>query len=180
MLKEKIEKLIAQSMKEHNADKLSVYREVKCVIDNHVKVKGNIDEQTEIQLVSKLIKERKDDIKDFRAGRRQDLVDKAENDIAILQTLIPSQASADEIEKALRQCPCWDEGMEGLFKNRMGEAIKYIKSVLPTADGSEVANIVKIYVFRPLSQGLYFNSHFSYGFECFGFVIIRACQKISL
>ncbi len=49
-------------------------------------------------MIDKLVKQRKDSISQFSSAGRQDLVDKEEAELVVLQTYMPQQLSASEVE----------------------------------------------------------------------------------
>ena len=66
-----------------------------------------VDERTELDdaavssIVEKLIKQRKDSISQFQAAGRADLVAAEEAELVVLQTYLPEQLSASEVEAAV-------------------------------------------------------------------------------
>jgi uncharacterized protein len=60
------------------------------------------DEQVEA-LLRKEVKQRRDSIDAFRKGNRQDLIDKEQAEIEILQVYLPAQMSREEIEVVARE-----------------------------------------------------------------------------
>lgn len=56
-----------------------------------------LDDAAVIAIVDKLVKQRKDSIEQFKAGGRQDLVDKETAELAVLEGYLPQRLSADEI-----------------------------------------------------------------------------------
>lgn len=66
-----------------------------------------VDERIELAdtaisaIVEKLIKQRRDSISQFQTAGRQDLVDTEQAELAILQTYMPEQLSAAEVDAAV-------------------------------------------------------------------------------
>ena len=60
-----------------------------------------LDDAAVAAIVETLIKQRRDSISQFRAAGRQELVDAEEAELAVLQSYMPEQMSADEIEAAV-------------------------------------------------------------------------------
>ncbi|MBS1184836.1 MAG: hypothetical protein H6R09_437 [Proteobacteria bacterium] len=66
-----------------------------------------VDERTELDdaavssIVEKLIKQRKDSISQFQAAGRADLVAAEQAELVVLQTYLPEQLSASEVEAAV-------------------------------------------------------------------------------
>ena len=56
-----------------------------------------------LNLLQSLIKQRKDSIQSFRAGGRNDLIDKEEKEIEIITRFLPKQLSEEEIKKLIEK-----------------------------------------------------------------------------
>jgi uncharacterized protein YqeY len=57
-----------------------------------------LDDAQVTSVLEKMIKQRKESLTQFQAGNRQDLVDKESSEITLLQTYLPSQLSAAELD----------------------------------------------------------------------------------
>ncbi len=60
-----------------------------------------LDDTAVCSIVEKLIKQRKDSISQFQAAGRDDLVAAEQAELAVLQTYLPEQLSAAEVEAAV-------------------------------------------------------------------------------
>ena len=56
-----------------------------------------LDDAAVTAIIDKLVKQRKDSITQFRAGNRQDLVDKEAAELLVLEAYLPQRLGADEI-----------------------------------------------------------------------------------
>jgi uncharacterized protein len=56
-----------------------------------------LDDAAVIAIVDKLVKQRKDSITQFTAGKRQDLVDKEAAELLVLEAYLPQRLGADEV-----------------------------------------------------------------------------------
>src|SRR5215475_844031 len=93
---------IAAAMKARDASRLSALRMLKAAVMNKSVEKGrDLDDGEVLQVVSSLVKQRRDSIEQFSKAGRNDLVDKETAEIAILETYLPPAASADEIDAAI-------------------------------------------------------------------------------
>jgi uncharacterized protein YqeY len=102
LLREKVNGDIAAAMKAKNAARLSALRMVKAAIMNKGIEKGrDLDDPEVLQVVSSLVKQRRDSIEQFSKAGRTDLVDKETAEIAVLEEYLPPAASAEEIEAAV-------------------------------------------------------------------------------
>ncbi len=90
-----------------------------------------------ISVLQKEAKKRKESIELFRQGKRDDLVQKEEVDLAIIMGYLPKEMSREEIEKVVL-----DLKRKGFteFNTLMREAMKVMKG---RADGKLVGEVVK-------------------------------------
>lgn len=96
---EKLKKDIVDALKEKNTLKLQTLRGVKGDIDlQHINKKIEIDDALVIDVLSHQIKSRKESIIEFKKGNREDLVNKTNEEIELLQEYLPKQLSVDEIK----------------------------------------------------------------------------------
>jgi uncharacterized protein YqeY len=101
-LNEKIGADIAGAMKARDQPRLSALRMLKAAIMNKGVEKGRDLEDAEVlQVVSTLVKQRRDSIEQFAKAGRTDLVDKETAEIGVLESYLPPAASAAEIEAAV-------------------------------------------------------------------------------
>lgn len=99
-MREKILKDIIEAMKAKEKEKLSVLRMIKGAMQlEEINLKRELNDVEMTQIISKQIKTRKDSIKEFEKGARQDLIDAANEEIKILEIYMPEQMSEEEISK---------------------------------------------------------------------------------
>ena len=100
-IQEKINDEIKLSMKEKNVDKLSALRSVKSAILLELTKDGktNMSDEIAIQIISKLVKQRKESASIFKSKNRLDLEKEELSQIKYLEVYLPKQLSEDEIEK---------------------------------------------------------------------------------
>ena len=93
---------IATAMKAKDAVRLSALRMLKAAIMNKGVEKGHdLDDGEVLQVVSSLVKQRRDSVEQFSKAGRTDLVDKENAEIAVLEGYLPPAASAEEIDAAI-------------------------------------------------------------------------------
>src|SRR4029453_7875521 len=102
LLREKVNADIAAAMKSKEAARLSALRMLKAAIMNKVVEKAHdLDDAEVVQVVSTLVKQRRDSIEQFAKAGRTDLVDKETAEIAVLDEYLPPAASSEEIDSAI-------------------------------------------------------------------------------
>lgn len=90
------------AMKNQDKETLSVIRMVKGSIQLlEIDLKRELNDDEVIGVISKEIKTRRDSVKEFERGNRQDLVDATNNEIKILEAYLPEQLTDDEISKII-------------------------------------------------------------------------------
>lgn len=101
-MKEKILIDLKNAMKNQNRELLSVVRMVKGAIQmEEIKVKHELSDEEVITIIGREIKTRKESIKEFEKGGRQDLIDKTSREVEILNKYMPAQMSEEEIIKVI-------------------------------------------------------------------------------
>ena len=93
---------ITQAMKAHDAPTLSALRMLKAALTNKEVEKGRaLEPGEELQVVATLIKQRRDSIEQFQKGGRQDLAEKEQFEVTLLEAMMPPPVSAAQIEEAV-------------------------------------------------------------------------------
>ncbi|MBC5637251.1 MULTISPECIES: GatB/YqeY domain-containing protein [Ornithinibacillus] len=132
-----------QAMKSKDKEKLSVIRMVKASLQNEsIKLgKSDLSEDEELSILSREMKQRKDSLQEFKSAGRDDLVEKLETEIKIIQEYMPKQLSDEELS-AIIQETIQETGASS--KKDMG---KVMSAVMPKvkgkADGSKINKLVQ-------------------------------------
>jgi uncharacterized protein YqeY len=101
-LADRVNTEIAASMKARDAGRLSALRMLKAAIMNKGVEKGrDLDDAEVVQVVTSLVKQRRDAIEQFSNAGRSDLVAKETAEIAVLEGYLPPAASAEDIDAAV-------------------------------------------------------------------------------
>ena len=99
---DKIKSDIVEALKEKDTLKLQTLRGIKGEVDlEHINKKVEINDDLVITVLSRGIKTRRESIVEFEKGNRQDLIEKTQSEIDLLQTYLPAQLSDEEINKVL-------------------------------------------------------------------------------
>ncbi len=95
---------VVKYMKSGGKDKVIVLRMVKgAILDLEKQNNKELTDEETIQVITKQIKTRNESIEQFKLGNRQDLIDKTQSEIDILNEYMPEQMSEEEIEKAISE-----------------------------------------------------------------------------
>lgn len=98
------ERGIAVAMKARDQVRLSTLRMLKAALLNKdIEKGGPLDDKESLQVVSSLVKQRKDSIEQFGKAGRQDLVDKETAELAVLEGLLPPPVDPAEVERLVAE-----------------------------------------------------------------------------
>ena len=142
-LSEQIQKDIVTAMKAKEEMRLSVLRMVKAALQlKEVEKMRKLDENECIQLLQTLAKQRKESIDQFTKGGRQDLVDKENAELKILEGYLPAGASEAEMDAAISKAIA-DTGANSM--KQMGGVVKAAKEALTgkAVDGKSLSDRVR-------------------------------------
>lgn len=103
-----------------------------------------LDDDRVIQILSKMVKQRRESIRQYEEAARQDLADQEAFEIGVLEEFLPAQLSSEEIDARVDQAiaACGAGGMQdmgkvmGILKNElsgqadMGQVSKQVKARL--------------------------------------------------
>ena len=142
-LEKKITDDIAAAMKARSVEKLSTLRMLKAALMNKSVEKNRaLEAAEELQVVSTLVKQRRDAIEQFTAGGREDLAAKERAEIVVLETYLPPSVSGEELDEAVTHAIA-ETGATG--PKDMGKVMKAVMARLTgkTVDGKAVSERVK-------------------------------------
>ena len=134
---------LTAAMKAKDADRLSTLRMVKASLMNRQIDKGDELTDDEVQkALQSLVKQRRDSIEQYEKAGRSELVAKESAEIAVIEGYLPSAATRDEIEAAVRSAIS-ETGATSM--KEMGVVMKATLSKLDgkAADGKLVSETVK-------------------------------------
>src|SRR3954469_10886077 len=101
-LVEQVSTAITDAMRQKDAIRLSALRMLKAAFMNKDVEKGHgLDDTEARQVVTSLVKQRKDSIEQFTKAGRQDLVDKEAAEILILEAYLPPAADPAVVDTAV-------------------------------------------------------------------------------
>lgn len=102
-LTEQIQKDLVDAMKSRNEARLSCLRMMKTALKNReIEKMAPLDEKESLQVLSTLIKQRKDSVEQFRKGGRDEMADREQAEIALIESYMPKAAGEEEIVAGVR------------------------------------------------------------------------------
>ena len=140
---EEINRAIADSMKAKDPARLAPLRMLKAALMNREVERGRaLDEAESLQVVSSLVKQRRDSIEQFTSGGRKDLADKEAAEITVLEGYLPAAVDAGDLERAV-DAAIADTGATS--QKDLGRVMKAVMAGLAgkTIDGKAVNELVR-------------------------------------
>lgn len=145
MLKQKLQEELKQAILAKDELRKSVLRMLLSAINYYEIQKGGAGyeatDEDVLAVIQKEVKQRKDSIEQFKAGGRQDLVDKETKELEMLQAYLPEQMSEEEIKKLVI------EAIKQTESRSIQDMGKIMSAVMPKlkgkADGNLVSKLVK-------------------------------------
>ena len=142
-IQEKIQNQMTDAMRNKDQLRLSVLRMMKSAIKNkEIEKMKPLDEGEALSVLNTLVKQRKDSVDQFRKGGREELAQKEEAEIKVIEEYLPAAATEDDIRKAI------DEAVQETGAASVKDMGKVMKAALArlagkSADGSRVSQLVK-------------------------------------
>ena len=140
---QRVNQEIAAAMKAQQPARLSALRMLKAAIMNKgIEKSHDLDDAEVLQVVSSLVKQRRDSIEQFSKAGRTDLVDKETGEITVLEAYLPPAASAADIDAAIA------DAIAETGATSVKDMGKVMKAVMPrlagkNADGRAVNEAVR-------------------------------------
>jgi uncharacterized protein YqeY len=101
-LLDQIQKDIMAAMKGREEARLDALRMIKTALKKHeIDSMKPLDEPTELQILTTLIKQRKESSEMFRKGNRPELADKEDAEQKLIETYMPSAPTEEEVDAAI-------------------------------------------------------------------------------
>jgi uncharacterized protein YqeY len=142
-LLEQIQKDMVQAMKTRDEPRLGTVRMIKAALKKHeIDSMKPLDEATELQVMSTLIKQRREAADLYRKGNRPDLADKEEAELKLIESYLPAAPSEQEMNAAIDQALA-ETGATSA--KQMGQVMKAAQAKLAGkhVDGKELSEKVK-------------------------------------
>lgn len=135
-----------EAMRTKQKDRLSVIRMLKASLQNeaiHLGVK-DLNEEQELTVLSREVKQRRDSLKEFNDAAREDLAAKIEQELVYVNAYLPAQLTEEELKQIISEAA---KMINAVKPSDMG---KLMGAVVPKtkgrADGALVSELVKAYL----------------------------------
>jgi len=101
-LLDRVQKDMVEAMKAKDEARLSAVRMLKSALKKHeVDAMKPLDENAELQVLNTIVKQRREAADMFRKGGRNDLADKEETELKLMESYMPAAPSEEEVEAAI-------------------------------------------------------------------------------
>lgn len=145
MLHEQIKNGIKESMMAKDALRLQAFRAMSAAFTNELVAKNKkpqdmLTDEEALAVISRLAKQRKDSIEQFKKGGREDLVKEEEAELTILETYLPKLMDRSEVEKIARAKKDELGITDGTKKGMLMSSL--MKDLKGKADGAVVKEVV--------------------------------------
>lgn len=141
-LTDRINQDVKEAMKARDKDTLKVIRMLKAGLQKEqLEHSEPLNEEEELTIIARELKQRKDSLVEFDKAGRQDLVDEITAEIKIVERYLPQQLTEEEVEAKIKSII--DEigaNSSSDFGKVMGKAMAELKG---QADGKVVNSITK-------------------------------------
>ncbi len=145
-LKERINQDIKTAMKSKDKIRLETVRSIKkLILEKEVSVRPSgqdtLTEEQELEILSRLAKQRKESIEQYQQGGREELAAQEAQELAILEEYLPKPLSDEEVSKVIEQILA-EVGATSLkdMGKVMGPVMEQLKG---KAEGKKVQEMVK-------------------------------------
>jgi len=106
MIHKKLITQLTEAMKERDAVRLSVIRDLKSAFTNELISLGKkpdemLDDENALKVIKRKANQRKDSIEQFEKAGRTELADKEKAELLLLESYLPAQLTDEEIQKII-------------------------------------------------------------------------------
>lgn len=130
------------AMRAKESTRLGTLRMAKAALMNREVERGRgLDDTESQQVIASLIKQRRDSIEQFRKGGREELAQKEEAEIAVLETYLPPPVGEAEIAAAVERAVAETGATSAKDMGRVMKAV--MASFGTTVDGKVVSDLVR-------------------------------------
>ena len=141
-LKSLLDAALKTAMKEKDTQKTTTIRGLRAVIKNkEIEMKSDLDDAGILKLIAMLVKQRQDSIQMYADGGRDDLREKEEAEMKILQEYLPEQLADEKLVQIVADTIT---ELGASSPKEMGQVMKAVLAkVAGQADGKRVSQLVQ-------------------------------------
>jgi len=141
-LQEQLLQDMKAAMKQKEQIRLTTIRQIRATIKNReIEIGQELDDEEVLKVISTLVKQHKDSIEQFTKGGRDELAEKEQAELAVLESYLPQQMSEEDVVALVK------EAIEAVSATSMKDIGKVMKYIMPKtqgrADGKMINQLVK-------------------------------------
>ncbi|CAA0120673.1 putative protein YqeY [BD1-7 clade bacterium] len=142
IIKDTIKAAMKEAMRAKEKERLSTIRMIQAEFKRiEVDERIEIDDERVLVVLDKMSKQRRDSMSQFQDAGRDELAAKEQADLDVIQSFLPAQLTADEIDQIVAQA-ITDSGAASM--QDMGKVMAIVKpQIQGRADAGAVSGIVK-------------------------------------
>ncbi len=140
--RERIESDFTREFKARNASAVSTLRMLRAAVKNlEIDKMKTLEEAEVVDVVGREVKKLRDSLESFKTGGREDLVEQARQEIALIETYLPAQLDDAALNDMVQKTAA---SMGPLTEKDFGRLMKEVMKVTAgKADGQKVSAAVK-------------------------------------
>ena len=140
-LQERLLDDMKDAMRQRQSERLSVIRMIRAKIHNEeISKRSELDDETVTEVITRMAKQHRESIEQFRNGNRPDLVEKEETELATVMEYMPVQMSSEDISTLVAQVI---KDVSATGPSDKGKVMgKLMPQVRGKADGDQVNTVV--------------------------------------
>lgn len=144
---DRLQEDIKLSMKAGDKSKTETFRSLRAQFkDAKIKKGEELDESEEIQILTTAAKRRKESIEQFRKGNREDLVEKEQFQLKLIEKYLPEQFTEEELSDII------SETISSLGVNDIKDMGRVMGTLMPKVKGKADGKLVQLKVRELLSN----------------------------
>jgi hypothetical protein len=142
MIAQKLQQMIGESMKARDFLRTETLRMLSSSFNyERIALQHDLTEEEELGVIRKQAKQRRDSIEAYKKAGSEERAQKEEAELKILQEFLPPEMDRSELEKLVAEAV---NATGASSMADMGKVIGAVKAKAPNADGSTIAEIVKL------------------------------------
>lgn len=147
MLYKRIEENIPKAMKSRDVRLLNVLKLIKSELVRSEKNGILMNDENVVKILSKMVSQREDSIKQYNLAKREDLAKDEEYEVSIIKSFMPEEPSDDEVNEWTNKCIDAYIASKGntytLSMKDMKPIMSMVKEKYTVVNGKTISQIIK-------------------------------------
>ena len=141
MIAQTLQQKIGEALKAGARTRLETLKMLSSAFNyKKIELQHELTDEEELAVVQKEAKQRRDSIEAYKKAGANDLANKEEEELKILQEYLPPEMSEEELAKLVDEAIA-STGAKSL--SEIGKVIGAVKAKAPNVDGGKIAGLVK-------------------------------------